>query len=142
MTDHVRITAGAGFEFTAHFESDEAPATVAAFRRMLPYHNRIIHVRWSGEACWIPMGAFDVGIGYENATSYPSPGKILLYPGGVSETEILVAYGAVHFASKAGTLAGNHFLTISENLQSLTKLGKKTLWEGAQDITFELMTQT
>jgi hypothetical protein len=134
--DHIRITSG-NFAFTARFEIAAAPNTVAAFQRILPYHNRIIHVRWSGEACWIPMGDFDLGLGFENATSYPAPGQILVYPGGVSETEILIAYGSVHFASKAGTLAGNHFLTIVEDLPSLTTLGKKTLWDGAQDIAFE-----
>jgi len=133
---HLRITAGA-YHFTARFETEAAPHTVAAFQTMLPYRNRIIHVRWSGEACWIPMGDFDLGLGFENATAYPAPGQILLYPGGVSETEILIAYGHAHFASKAGTLAGNHVLTIGENLDSLAELGKKTLWEGAQEILFE-----
>ena len=84
------------------------------------------------------MGSFNSGVGFENATSYPSPGQILLYPGGVSETEILIAYGAVHFASKAGTLAGNHFLTIGSGLDTLARLGRSTLWEGAQDVSFEL----
>jgi hypothetical protein len=133
----IRITAG-GVTFTARFETEAAPKTVAAFKTMLPYKNRIIHVRWSGEACWIPMGDFDLGLGFENATAYPLPGQVLLYPGGVSETEILLAYGHTHFASKAGTLAGNHMLTITENLDALTVLGKKTLWEGAQEILFEL----
>jgi hypothetical protein len=138
MTEIVRIAAGQDFSFEARFEQEAAPATTAAFRRMLPYRNRIIHVRWSGEACWIPMGAFEVGIGFENATSYPSPGQILLYPGCVSETEILIGYGAVHFASKAGTLAGNHFLTITSEPGLLRKLGELTLWQGAQPISFEI----
>jgi hypothetical protein len=104
---------------------------------MLPYRERIIHVRWSGEACWIPLGSLDLDLGHENATSYPAPGQILLYPGGVSETEILIAYGAVHFASKAGQLAGNHFLTIVDGLDRLRPLGELTLWQGAQPILFE-----
>ena len=103
---------------------------------MLPYRERLIHVRWSGEACWIPLGGLDLGLGPENATSYPAPGQILLYPGGVSETEILIAYGAVQFASKAGQLAGNHFLTIVEGLDRLRPLGELTLWQGAQYIEF------
>ena len=60
----------------------------------------------------------------------------MLYPGGVSETEILLAYGYVSFASKAGALAGNHFATIVEGEESLRPLGTKFLWEGAQDIVF------
>jgi len=97
---------------------------------------RIIHVRWSGEACWIPLGDLDLGLGYENHTSYPAPGQMLLYPGGISETEILLAYGAVQFASKMGQLAGNHFLTIEAGGENLAALGKTVLWDGAQDIVF------
>ena len=111
--------------------------TCAKFRTLLPYRQRIIHVRWSGEACSIPLGDFDLGLAPENHTSYPAPGQILLYPGGISETEILLAYGAVRFASKVGQLAGNHFLTIIEGSENLANLGKLVLWSGAQDITFE-----
>jgi hypothetical protein len=133
----VRIKAGA-FEFAAQFERSAAPRTCARFESLLPYRQRIIHVRWSGEACWIPLGELDLGIGHENATSYPAPGQVLLYPGGVSETEILIAYGAVRFASKAGQLAGNHFLTIVEGAEQLRALGELTLWHGAQSIEFDL----
>ena len=114
----------------------DAPETVAAFRRMLPLESKIIHVRWSGEGGWIPMGDLDVGIGPENATRYPSPGELIFYPGGVSETELLLAYGYVAFASKAGALAGNHFATIVSGGESLRELGRRMLWDGAQDISF------
>ena len=140
MTD-VRITAG-GHSFHARFESSAAPRTVATFRGLLPYRERIIHVRWSGEACWIPLGDLDFGLAAENATAYPAPGQVLLYPGGVSETEILVAYGPCQFASKAGVLAGNHFLSITEGLDRLAELGRSVLWQGAQDILFEAIPET
>jgi hypothetical protein len=132
----LQISAG-GFEFAARFEEDAAPETVAAFRRMLPLDSRIIHVRWSGEGGWIPMGDLDFGIGPENATSYPSPGELIFYPGGVSETELLLAYGYVAFASKAGALAGNHFATIVSGNDKLRELGRRLLWDGAQDISFK-----
>jgi uncharacterized protein DUF3830 len=132
----LEIVAGK-LRFVAHLEEDVAPDTVAAFRRLLPLESRIIHARWSGEACWIPFGERDVGIGPENATSYPSPGQILLYPGGVSETEILFPYGSTSFASKAGPLAGNHFATVREGTEHFAELGRRTLWEGAQPIRFE-----
>jgi hypothetical protein len=136
MTDLVRITAGP-YSFGARFERAAAPATSARFAALLPYRERIIHVRWSGEACWIPLGTLDLGLGPENATSYPAPGEILLYPAAISETEILIAYGPTRFASKAGQLAGNHFLTIVEGREQLRALGELTLWQGAQDILFE-----
>lgn len=134
----VTITAGP-YSFGARFEEAAAPKTCAKFRSLLPYDERIIHVRWSGEACWIPLGELDLGLGYENHTSFPSPGQILLYPGGISETEILLAYGGVCFASKVGQLAGNHFLTIVEGLENLEALGKMTLWQGAQAIRFAVV---
>jgi hypothetical protein len=134
--DEIRITAGP-FAFGARFETTSAPDTCARFRSLLPYRQRLIHVRWSGEACWIPLGDTSFGLGYENHTSYPAPGQIILYPGGISETEILLAYGSVRFASKVGQLAGNHFLTITEGAARLRALGEHVLWQGAQEIRFE-----
>lgn len=134
----LRITAGP-YQFTARLEEAAAPKTCAAFTALLPFRNKIIQARWSGEAAWIPLGDFQVGVGFENATSHPAPGEILLYPGGYSETEILFPYGATMFASKLGQLAGNHFLTIIEGNEQLRELGRVVLWEGAQDIVFEGM---
>src|SRR5215475_13164326 len=136
MTD-IRIKAGP-FAFQAKLEREKAPKTCAKFETLLPYRQRIIHVRWSGEGCWIPLGDLDLGLTYENHTSYPAPGEIILYPGGISETEILIAYGSVHFASKVGQLAGNHFITLTSGLENLAALGKTVLWKGAQDIRFEM----
>jgi hypothetical protein len=122
--------------FLARLEEEAAPETVAAFRRLLPLDSKIIHCRWSGESNWIPFGDLDVGIGPENATSYPPPGELLLYPGGISETELLFPYGYCCFASKAGQLAGNHFATLLEGHEQLRELGRRTLWKGAQPILF------
>ena len=134
MTD-IAITAGP-FRFGARFDEARAPRTCAMFRALLPYSERIIHVRWSGEACWIPLGARDFGVGFEDATSYPAPGEVIFYPGGVSETEILIAYGPCRFASKAGQLAGNPFLRVTEGIENLHALGRLTLEKGAQPIRF------
>ncbi len=131
----IQITAG-GFRFVAETHP-EAPLTVAAFAGLLPYRQKLIHVRWSGEGCWVPLGDFELGVGFENHTAHPSAGDILFYPGGYSETEIMWAYGACSFASKMGPLAGNHFLTIVQGRQQLAALGRKVLWEGAQDVLFE-----
>src|ERR1700685_3315700 len=107
------------FTFQARFEEALAPKTCAAFRKAMP------------------LGDLDFGVTYENHTSYPAPGQIVLYPGGISETEILLAYGGVHFASKVGQLAGNHFITLTSGLENLATFGKAVLWKGAQKIRFE-----
>jgi hypothetical protein len=134
--DKLRIKAGP-YTFAAHFESKAAPKTVAVFKKLLPYENKIIHVRWSGEGVWIPLGDLDLGLTYENHTSYPAPGQFIVYPGGVSETEILLAYGGVRFASKVGQLAGNHFITITSDLDKLYELGRAVLYEGAKPVRIE-----
>ena len=136
MIDAITITVANTFVFRAKLLLDRAPKTCAAFTALLPYRQRLIHARWSGEACWIPLGDYQLGVGYENHTSHPSRGDLLWYPGGVSETELLFAYGSSVFASKAGQLAGNPFLTITEGLENLRPLGELTLWHGAQAIEF------
>jgi hypothetical protein len=133
----IRITA-AGHTFIAETNPD-APLTVAAFMKLLPYRQKLIHVRWSGEGVWVPLGEFQLGVGFENHTSHPSAGDILFYPGGYSETEIILAYGACSFASKMGPLAGNHFLTLVEGRENLRALGTTVLWKGAQDVLFEAL---
>jgi hypothetical protein len=131
----LEITAG-DFRFSARLEEDAAPDSVAAFRRMLPLDSRVIHVRWSGESMWIPFGDLDLGLSPENATRFPNPGEILLFPGGVSEAELLIPHGHVAFGSKAGPLAGNHFATVVDGGERLREFGIKCLWEGAQEISF------
>ena len=137
MSAKVKITVGKDIKFVAEFQEKNAPKTVAAFKKLMPYKQRIVHCRWSGEGCWIPLGEFKLDVGFENHTSYPAPGQIILYPGGISETEILLAYGGVHFASKMGQLAGNHFITLTSGLENLPELGKTVLWKGAQRVRFE-----
>ncbi len=134
----LKIKAGP-FDLVGRLELEKAPRTCAAFLKALPFVSEVIHVRWSGEGVWMPLGDLDFGVGYENHTSYPAPGQMILYPGGISETEILLAYGGVHFASKVGQLAGNHFLTITTGIEHVYDLGRMTLLKGAQPIRFEAM---
>ncbi len=125
------------YTFEAVFEDTKSPQTCDAFRKVMPFSGEVVHVRWSGEGMWIPLGDMNFNVGYEDATSYPTPGQILLYPRGKSETEILIAYGGVQFASKAGVLAGNHFATIVSDLPKLREIGVSTLWNGKKSISFK-----
>lgn len=134
---NILIEAGP-YRFEGVLELEKAPKTCARFLEMLPYSQKVIHSRWSGEAVWIPLGDLSLDLDFENHTGHPSRGDVLLYPGGYSETEFLFAYGSSRFASKQGQLAGNHFLTLTRGHEDLHSFGTLVLWEGAQPITFSL----
>jgi len=130
------ITIGAQ-RFDALWEEDAAPSTCETVRRLLPLDGQIIHARWSGEAAWLPLGDLQVARIAENAKTEPKAGELLLYPGGVSETEILIPYGLTRFACNAGSLAGNHFATIAGDTSRLAEIGTALLRTGAQAIRIE-----
>jgi Protein of unknown function (DUF3830) len=128
----LEITVG-DLTFRARLEEEAAPKTIAAVRGLLPLESNLVQARWSGEAAWVPLGLdLHLGLGPENASSYPAPGELLLYPGGLSEVEILFPYGATCFASKMGQLAGNHFATVHAGQEHFPELGRRVLWEGSQ----------
>ena len=134
-TGRLAIRAG-NLNFSARWET-EAPRTIAVIRGLLPIRAQLIHCRWSGESTWIPFGDLRPDLEFENHTSHPAPGQLLIYPGGVSECEILFPYGACSFSSKVGQLAGNHFATVQPDegwIDRLREVGRRCLWEGAQDV--------
>ena len=122
--------------FTATLESERAPRTAAAFLARLPFEGQLVQARWSGEAGWVPLANYDLGVPYENATSHPAPGHVLWHPPGLSEAELLVPYGSTFFSSRVGQLAGNHFLTIGDERGDLAEVGRRLLHDGAQAISF------
>jgi hypothetical protein len=122
--------------FEAGWE-EAAPLTREALRPWLPIRAQLVHCRWSGESTWIPFGDRRPEVGYENHTSHPAPGELLIYTGDLSECEILFPYGACAFSSKLGQLAGNHFATLVPDdgwRERLREVGRRVLWEGAQAI--------
>ena len=64
------------------------------------------------------------------------PWRADLLPGRSQRDRAPLAYGYVAFSSKAGALAGNHFATIVSGNENLRELGRRMLWDGAQDISF------
>ena len=122
-------------EFSAHIEEERAPKTCAAFRRLLLFESRLIHARWSGESCWIPMGDFETELPFENHTS-PGSGRDPLVPRRLQRDRDLFPYGGCRFSSIVGQLAGNHFLTVEPGADALRELSELTLWEGAQEVRF------
>jgi hypothetical protein len=123
--------------FQGVLEAEAAPRTCETFVTLLPLRATMLHARWSGEAGWVPLDQVDARLGPEHATQRPLPGQVLFYPGGISPVEILVPYGVSGFAAKTGPLLGNHFLTIPDAEEQLRAMGRRLLWEGAQEVEFD-----
>lgn len=111
---HIRI---ATLEFTLRLEETTAPKTCDAFQKLLPFKTKIFNCRWSGEACWVPLGKWEAPLDIENQTSHPALEQILLYAAGPSNTELLVPYGACAFNRKMALLS----LSVSRDLVLLRK---------------------
>ena len=79
------------FTFQARFEEGLAPKTCAAFRKAMPFESQVIHVRWSGEGVWMPLGDLDFGVGQLAGNHFitltsglehlPALGKTVLWKG-------------------------------------------------------------
>ncbi|MBI3677167.1 MAG: DUF3830 family protein [Proteobacteria bacterium] len=126
--------------FPARLQYDLAPNSCALLETLMPYRGKLIHARWSGEACWSPLVATwlpGLLLPPENATSDPVPGQMLLFGGDLGEPELLIPYGPCRFASNAGPLAGNPVLVIEDRLARLVALGREILWRGAADLRIE-----
>jgi hypothetical protein len=131
----LRVQIGDDIVLGAILERARAPRTCAALERMLPLERSLVHVRWSGEGVWMPLDDVDLTLPPENATAHPLPGQVIVYADPLSENEMLLAYGAVSFASIAGPLAGNHALTLDAQPDVLREIGRRALWEGALRIS-------
>lgn len=126
-----------GHRFEGRLETQAAPESCAWLLRLLPLQGHLLHARWSGEAAWAPLGP-QASLAAENAKLHPQRGQVLLYAGGLSEPELLLPYGACAFACKAGTLAGNHAITLEGDLDALAGIGTRLLWKGAQPFRLAL----
>ena len=80
------------------------------------------------------MGDFDVGdLGAGGPDELPGAGRALLYPGGVSEVEILLPLRLRRFASKAGPARREPLRHDRRGHRASAAIGELVLWEGAQD---------
>jgi len=81
----------------------------------------------------MPLGDLDFGVSTRITPATPRRARSFFIPRHQRNRNSALAYGGVHFASKMGQLAGNHFITLTSNLENLPALGKTVLWKGAQN---------
>jgi hypothetical protein len=127
--------------FSGQLEMAAAPKSVAWLSAQLPIKGMALHARWSGEAAWMPL-EHQVALEEENAVTHPHPGQILLYAGPKSVPELLIPYGFCVFASRAGSLAGNHVITLEDDFSGLSSLGQALLYKGAQPLRLRLVDES
>lgn len=136
----IKITSGK-FTFIGKLEEEQCPKTCAWFLNLLPYRETMIHVSWSGQASFIRLQDLGHGVPFECATSRPSKGEVLMYPGNIPTLqmggEIFLPWGGNVFACPNGNLVGNHFMTIIEGKEHLDEFGRTVHLQGGQEIVFE-----
>jgi hypothetical protein len=126
------------WRFGGRLELAAAQKSVAWLSAQLPLKGMALHARWSGEAAWMPL-EHDVALDEENAVTHPQPGQLLLYAGPKSVPELLIPYGYCVFGCRAGSLAGNHVITLENDFSDLSSLGKALLYKGAQPLRLRLV---
>ena len=68
------ITAGP-YTFRARLEEERAPKTCETFSKLLPFEQKVIHVRWSGESTWIPLGDSTSALASRTTPAIPRPAR-------------------------------------------------------------------
>ena len=125
------------FTFNARFEEELAPKTVAAFRKAMPFESQAIHVRWSGEAGWIPLGDLDLGAGVRKPHQLPGAGTHHPLPRRNQRDRDPAGLWWRAVREQDGSTRGQPFHHPDLGLENLTTFGKTVLWKGAQKIRFE-----
>ena len=139
----IKITSGA-YTFIARLEEEKSPESCRWLLSMLPWTDSMIHVSWSGNACFFRLQDRAWSVPYEGSPiRFPSKGEVLLYPGNQPDLqmggELYFAWGHNAFSCGNGNLSGNHVLTIESGLENLEEFGKKVHIEGRQETKLELI---
>ncbi|MDQ2861355.1 MAG: DUF3830 family protein [Pseudomonadota bacterium] len=123
--------------FVGRLERGKAAAVCAWIGSQLPFTSRLVHARWSGQACWCPIDPALTLPPSGGGIGSPAAGQLLYYAGGLSEPEILAPYGLTRFACDGGQLTGSHFLTVEHGLERLRSVGLEVLVGGAKTLRIE-----
>ena len=139
---HIKITSGK-YEFIARLEEEKSPESCKWLLSMLPWTDQMIHVSWSGNACFFRLQERAFSVPFEDPIRIPSKGEVILYPGNIPSLqmggELYLAWGPNAIACGNGNLMGNHVLTIEEGLDQLAEYGNEVHIGGGQTTTLTLI---
>jgi hypothetical protein len=115
---------------------NEAPHTVGAFLKALPFTRTFYHARVSGQEIWID-DAPRLDIIQENASVFTEPGEIVIGPLKPTRAKTAGCLG-IYYGEGRGLDGCNIFgKVLEEDLPLLKKLGDNIWKKGAQQLTFE-----
>ena len=118
------------------FYESEAPITVAAFLKSLPFTRPFFHARVSGQEIWID-NAPELDIVQENASIFTEPGEVVLGPLKPARTKTAKCMG-IYYGEGKGLDCANIFAKVfDEDFPLLKSLGDKIWREGTQELTFQ-----
>jgi hypothetical protein len=122
---------------TIRFKYDpNAPITVAAFHKTLPFTRTFMHARVSGQEIWT-SDAPKLEIIQENASVFTEPGEVVIGPANALRTKTAGAMG-IYYGEGKGLDACNIFAkVVEENVHLLKQLGEDIWRNGEQVLRFE-----
>ena len=116
---------------------EDAPVTVEAFIKTLPFTRTFVHARVSGQEIWTD-DAPELDIIQENASVFTEPGEIVLCPIKPARAKTAKCLG-IYYGEGKGLDCGNIFGKVfAEDFQKLIKLGDKIWRQGLQELIFEI----
>ena len=131
------------FSFIAIVEEEKSPLTSKWLLGLLPWEAEMLHVSWSGSACFVQLEDLAHDLPFESPIRIPSKGEIIVYPGNIPNLqmggEFFLSWGPCSIATQLGHLMGNHVLTIVEGKENLEAFGRRVHYEGIQPIRVELI---
>jgi hypothetical protein len=109
--------------FIAKLEENKSPETCKWLLSKLPWDIEMVHVSWSGNACFAMIDEEAYSVPFENPIRIPSRGEIIVYPGNIANLqmggEFFMSWGPCSIACQNGNLTGNHVLTIIEGIEQI-----------------------
>lgn len=130
-----KITTSTGLEIRFDYYEIDAPVTVAAFRKLLPFKRILKHARFSGEEIWTD-DAPPMQIIQENASVFTNAGEVVYGPAIPHRAKTRNCIG-IYYGEGKGIDAANIFACVKANdRQVLADLGNKIWLHGAEELTF------
>lgn len=131
------ITSKDGTRINFSYYLDDAPLSVAAFDKLLPFTIGFYHARTSGQEFWV-ANAFTFDVPQENASVFTEPGEVVLGPMKPSRAKAMNGSIGVYYGEGKGLDAANIFAKVlPEDAELLRQLGEKIWKEGMQELTLD-----